>query len=125
VLWYKMKKYSSSWVRSTNRRKQRKYRLNAPGHVKQKLVTAKLDKSLATKEKKRSMKLRSGDEVVVMRGDFKKSRGKVTKIDRKKMKVYIEKVQKKTVAGQDKDVPVDPSNVKIVKLSDDRKRGTK
>ena len=74
------KKFSTSWISSTQPRKQRKYRANAPLHTKHKFLSANLSKSLRQKYGKRSLPLRKGDEVLVMRGSFKKKRAKVVSI---------------------------------------------
>ena len=77
-------KFSSSWRRSSQPRKQRKYRYNAPLHIKQKFVSTHLSKNLRDKYKKRNINLRKGDSVKVMRGQFKNKSGKVEEVNLKK-----------------------------------------
>jgi len=116
-------KFSRKWISSKQPRKQRKYRYNAPLHLRQKMVAAHLDKTLRKEYKKRSMPVRKGDEVVVMRGKFRKKRGNVTHIDLSKMKIFIDDIKIKKVSGQEVEIPIEPSNVKITKLNlDDKKR---
>lgn len=92
-------------------------------HIRQKLVSAHLDKALRKEYKMRSISVRKGDEVVVTRGQYKKKRSVVSKVDLKKMKIYLNDLKQKKVSGQEIDVPVDPSNVMITKLNlDDKKR---
>ncbi len=118
-----MKEWSRFWISSTQRRKQRKYRENAPGHVRQKMMSVNLDKTLRKDYKKRSLAVRKGDEVVVMRGTHKGKSGRVTKVDMKKLLVYIDNVKIKKVSGQEVVSPIDPSNIKITKLIlDDKNR---
>ncbi len=118
-----MKNFSKSWVRSTQPRKQRKYRYNAPLHVRQKLVSAHLDKKLREQYKRRSMQVRKGDEIIVMRGEHSGKKGAVTEVDLKKLKVYVDSVKTKKVSGQEVQVAIDPSNVRITKLTlDDKMR---
>ena len=51
----KMKtKFSSSWIKSKQPRKQRKYRRYAPLHIKQRFVSAHLSKELHKKYNKRN-----------------------------------------------------------------------
>jgi large subunit ribosomal protein L24 len=117
------KKFSRPWVASTDSAKQRKYRYNAPLHVRQKLVSAHLDKGIRKETGRRSIPLRREDEVKVVRGEFKGKTGKVIKIDLKKLKVFVDNVKKKKVSGQEVEVPIDPSNLMVIKLNlDDKKR---
>ncbi|MBI5332488.1 MAG: 50S ribosomal protein L24 [Candidatus Aenigmarchaeota archaeon] len=118
-----MREWSRSWNSSKQKRKQRKYRFNAPYHIKQKLLSATLDKTLRKTYKKRSLPIRSGDEVVVMRGTHKGTMGKITKVNLKHMSVYVDNVKVKKVSGQEVNAKIDPSNLKIIKLNlDDKKR---
>ena len=70
-------KFSGSWVKSKQPRKQRKYRYNAPLHIRQKFVGAHLSRELRKKYGKRSASLRKGDNVKIMRGQFRNKSGKV------------------------------------------------
>lgn len=119
------KKFSKKWVRSKQPRKQRKYRLNAPLHKRQKMVGTHLDRILRRQYGKRSMPVRSGDEVVILRGKFRKTRGTVSKVDLSKLKIYVDKVKVKKTSGQEVETPTDPSNVKITKLNPDDKERIK
>ena len=58
-----MKDYSKNWIKSRKPRKQRKYRIKSPLHIKQKLVCSKLSKELSKKYKKRSIGPKKGDKV--------------------------------------------------------------
>ena len=71
-----MKFWSRQWKSSSNPGKQRKYVYNAPMHIRRKLLTANLSEELRKKHNKRSIPLRKGDEVEIMRGEFKKKKGK-------------------------------------------------
>lgn len=117
-----MKKWSSKWKSSKNPKKQRKYRYNAPLHVKHKLLSVHLSEELRKKYKKRSLPIRKGDEVIVLRGKYKKKTGKVSKVDLKKLKVYVEGITRKRVAGTEIQVPLEPSNLMIISLQEDKKR---
>ena len=52
-----------------------------------------------------------------MRGEFKGKRGKITRIDLKKYRVYIEGITRKKTTGQIVQVPIHPSKVRIISLN--------
>jgi len=115
-------KWSNKWVSSVQPRKQRKYRYNAPLHIKRKFLSAHLSKELRKKYGKRSVPVRKGDEVKIMKGQFKGMKGTVTKVDLKKCKVYLEEIKVKKVDGSEVHRPIHPSNLMITKLNLDDKR---
>lgn len=119
-----MKKiFSPKWISSIQPRKQRKYRYNAPLHVRQKFVSAHLSKELRKEYSKRSIGVRKDDEVAVLVGEHKGKKGKVTRVDLNKGKIYIENLKVRKVSGREVQAPVDPSNVVITKLAlDDKER---
>ncbi|RLJ09647.1 MAG: 50S ribosomal protein L24 [Candidatus Aenigmatarchaeota archaeon] len=117
------KKWSREWISSVQPRKQRKYRYNAPLHIRHKLVSAHLSKELRERYGKRSLPVRKGDEVKVMKGKFKGVVGTVSRVSLKKLKVYIDEVKVKKSDGTEVMAPIDPSNLMIIKLNlDDKKR---
>ncbi len=110
-------------TKSKQPRKQRKAIYEAPLHRRQKLVAAPLSKELRKKYGRRSVPVRKGDEVRVMRGDFRGKEGKVFRVDLKKLRIYIDGVTRKKSTGEEVRVPVHPSNVMITKLNlEDKKR---
>ncbi len=111
-----MKRWSKHWKTSIQPRKQRKYFRNAPLGVKHKLVSSHLSKELREKYKKRSLPVRKGDEVIVTRGKYKNKSGKVSRVNLKALKVFIEGLTRKKVAGTEIPVFVHPSNLKITNL---------
>ena len=111
------KSWSPKWVGSSQPRKQRKYRYNAPLHARRKFLSAHLSKELRERYGKRSIPLRKGDDVVVMKGGFRGFTGSVDRVDMSTSKVYIEGVKRKKVDGSEITVPIDPSNVMITKLT--------
>jgi large subunit ribosomal protein L24 len=113
----KIKVISMKRPKSKKPRKQRKFLYNAPLHIRRKMISAHLSKELREKYKKRSFPLRKGDEVKVMRGEFKGIIGKVVKIDTKKYKVYVDAVKKKRSVGTEYLVPIHPSNLLITNLN--------
>ena len=114
--------FSVSWKGSKQRRKQRKYRHNAPLHIRQKMISANLNKELRKKYGQRNIELRKDDKVRVMRGEFTKKEGKIIEINMKKLKVYVDTVQITKKDGSKINPPIDPSNLQIIELIEDRRR---
>lgn len=118
-------KFSSSWKKSKQPRKQRKYRRNAPLHVKQKFVSAHLSKDLRKKYNKRSMNLRKGDSIKIARGQFKNKSGKIDEVMIKKTSVYVSGVELVKRDGTKSRYPIHPSNLIITELNMDDKMRNK
>ena len=114
-------KYSSSWKKSKQPRKQRKDRRNAPLHIKQKFVSSHLSKELRKKYKKRSINLRKGDSVKVARGQFKNKSGKVEEVSLKKTSIYISGIETVKRDGTKARYPIHPSNLIITEVNMDDK----
>src|SRR3989338_655475 len=114
--------FSTSWIGSSQPRKQRKFRFNAPLHLRHKLLSANLSKELRKKHGMRSAVIRKGDEVLVTRGGFAKKKGKVLDVDLKRLKVTIDGLNRKRADGTKINVYIDPSNIQIQNIgSDDTK----
>lgn len=96
--------------------KVRKSLYNAPKHIRRKIVSSHLSDELYSKYGIRSIRVRKGDTVKVMRGLFKGFEGKVSNVDLKKMRINVEgvlinKADKKQVSRW-----IDASKVLITKL---------
>lgn len=116
-------KFSTSWKSSKKPKKQRKYRYNAPLHIKQKFMGCHLSKELRKKHGKRSVPVRKGDKVKVLRGQFKGTIGKVDRVDLKKTRVYVTGIERTKKEGTKSFYPIHPSNIIIIDLNlDDKKR---
>lgn len=96
--------------------KQRKALFNAPLHLRQKLLTAPLSHELREKYGIRRLPVRKGDVVRIMRGDWKGHEGKVVRVDLKKVRIYVEGVQRKKADQTPVYYPIHPSKVMIIKL---------
>ena len=117
------KKFSNKWNGSKQPRKQRKYRANAPLHTRVKMIAGHLAKTLREKYGKRSFNLRKGDSVKVMSGEFKGKTGKIALVNKNKLKVAIEGIQRAKKDGTKVNVLFDGSNLQIQELNlDDKKR---
>ena len=118
-----MKFWSKHWKSSKKPKKQRKYIYHAPLHIRHKFLSTHLSKELREKHKRRSFPVRKGDEVEIMKGKFKKKTGKISRVDLNKIKVYIDGITRKKVDGSEVQVPIHPSNLKIINLNlEDAKR---
>jgi large subunit ribosomal protein L24 len=117
------KKFSKHWKSSKQIRKQRKYVANAPLHIKRRMISSELSKELREKHKIRSISLRTGDEVKITKGKFKGKQGKISRVNTKKMKVYIEGIQVKKQDGSKASIPLKAPNLEIINLNlEDKKR---
>ncbi len=117
------KEFSTHWNSSKQPRKQRKYNYNAPLHIRHKFLSAHLSKELRQKYGKRNLPLRTGDEVLIMRGSFKKKKAKVVSIDLKDTFVGLENIQKTKKDGSKVNIPFRPCVLQIVSLTmDDKER---
>ncbi|PIN93538.1 50S ribosomal protein L24 [Candidatus Pacearchaeota archaeon CG10_big_fil_rev_8_21_14_0_10_31_24] len=117
------KEFSTAWNSSTQPRKQRKFRYNAPLHKMHKFLSANLSKSLRQKYGKRSLPLRKGDEVLVMRGSSKKKKAKITEINLKNSKVALEGIQRSKKDGTKISIFFNPRALQVVTLvTDDKER---
>ena len=109
--------------KSKKPKKQRKFMHTASLHTRRKLMASHLSPGLKKQYNRRSFPVRKGDEVVVMRGKFKKRSGKVARLDTKKYRVYIEGIMVKRTDGTERQAPIHPSNLMISKVYlDDKKR---
>ncbi len=115
--------FNTQWNKSVQPRKQKKFRANAPHHIKGKLIASHLSKTLREKHGKRSFRLRKGDKVKVMRGQFKGKTGKVERVDVKNEKVFVASVETMKKDGSKSFYPLHPSNLMITELDlSDKKR---
>lgn len=109
--------WSKEWKSSTNPSKQRKYRDNAPLHVKDKLVSSNASQELRDELGTRTVKIRTGDRARVMRGDNKGSEGIINNIDRENAVVYIDGIDNERNDGSLQQKALRPSKLQIVALN--------
>jgi len=85
-----------------------------------------LSKDLHKKYGKRSVRVIEGDNVKILRGEFKGVEGKISKVSTQKSSVAIEGVKKEKTKGDKFDVYIHTSNLVITSLNtDDKWRITK
>lgn len=75
-----------------------------------------LSDELRQKHGKKTARPRPGDSVKILRGGFKGIEGKVTRVDAKKGKVFIEGVTREKLEGGTAPAAVDSSKVMITNL---------
>ena len=103
-------------------RKQRLAFYQAPLHRRHKQLAAPLSRELREKYGCRSLPVRKGDKVRVMRGDFTKLEGEVLKVDLKRRRIQVATMTVRKAGGTEVPRPVHPSNVMILKLAPDKER---
>jgi len=80
-------------------------------------VSAHLSPELRARYKRRSIRVRVGDSVKIARGDFTGIEGKVTDVDTKCGRVYVEGVTREKASGGSALVPVHSSKIVITTLN--------
>jgi len=103
--------------RVKNPDKQRKMHFNAPAHVRHKLMSAPLSKELAASKGTKTLPVRKGDIVRIQRGDNKGFEGKVSRVDLKAYRIYIEGLTREKVDGTNIFLSTHPSKVQIRNLN--------
>ena len=117
------REFSASWIASSQPRKQRKFIANAPLHIKHKFLSANLSKELRKKYAKRNLPLRKGDDVLIMRGAFKRKKAKVSSVDLKNTRIALEGIQRAKKDGSKVNVFFHPSVLQIQTLNlEDKQR---
>ena len=87
------------------------------------MLSSNLSKDLRKKYRKKSIPLRKGDVVKIMRGKFKGKQGKISNVKIKFQKVNVENIQVKKLDGSKVNIGLRPSNLQIIELNlEDGKR---
>jgi len=97
--------------------KQRKMIWNASGSRVNRLLSAPLSSGLQSRHGVKSLPVRKGDTVRIVRGDFTGIEGKVTEVDRARYRLYVEGVTRDKVSGTSTKMTVHASKVQITNLS--------
>jgi large subunit ribosomal protein L24 len=111
-------KFSTHWKASKQPRKQRKYRANAPLHLRKEFVSINLSKELRKKVGKRNIPAKKGDKVKIFIGKFKGKTGKILTVNLKTSKIIVEEIQVKKQDGSKASVKLQPSNLQIIEMAD-------
>jgi len=96
---------------------------NAPAHIRHKLMAAPLSPELLAQRGVKTLPVRKGDTIRIVRGDHKGFEGKVSRVDLKHFRVYLEGLTREKVDGTTVFVALHPSKVMIRNLNlDDKER---
>jgi large subunit ribosomal protein L24 len=101
--------------------KQRKMLFQAPDHIRHKIFAARLSPELRASQGVKTLPVRSGDSVRIMRGDHKGTEGKISSVNKKEYRVYVEGLTREKVDGTTIFVPIHPSKIMITRLNLDDK----
>ena len=108
-------------MQTTKPTKQRKMLYQAPAHIRHKIFAAHLSPELRASQGVKTLPVRSGDSVRIMRGDHKGFEGKITRVNKKDYRVYVEGLTREKVDGTTIFVPIHPSKIMITRLNLDDK----
>ncbi len=115
-------RFTKTWKESTQPRRQRKYRYNAPIHIKRKFLSVNLTKDLRVEFGTRNVIPRKSDRVKVLRGSHKGVESKISDVDVKKGIIYLDGIENTRGEGNKSRIPFKPSNLQIVDLDTSDKR---
>jgi large subunit ribosomal protein L24 len=107
---------------SAQPRKQRLLHYQAPLHQRGKFLGAHLSEELRKKLGRRSLRVRKGDRVRIVRGDFKGLEGEVLSVDTKRERVYVQGASLRKADGTEVPMGIHPSNLVILRLAEDKRR---
>ncbi|MCH7966875.1 MAG: 50S ribosomal protein L24 [Nitrosopumilus sp.] len=102
-------------MKPTKMRNKMIYR--ATFQLKSKQLGSALSKNLHKKYGKRSVRVIEGDNVTIVRGEFKGVEGKISKISIQKNSVAIEGIKKEKSKGEKFDVYIHTSNLIVTSLN--------
>ena len=108
-------------MKTTKPNKQRKRLYQAPVTERYRRFSAPLSSKLKESHGTNSVPVRKGDTVMIMRGDRKGAEGKVTQVNRKNYRIFVEGADREKVDGTSIPVHIHPSKVMITRLNLDDK----
>ena len=103
--------------------------LHVPKHVRDAMICSSLADNLREQYTRKSVRVKKGDNVRVMRGEYSGIEGKIEKVNTQRGTLAIEGVQREKVRGGNVKVQIHASNVQIIglkledKLRDNRLHG--
>jgi large subunit ribosomal protein L24 len=103
-------------------RKQRRQVQQSSMHTRKNHLNCRLDEFLQEEYGLRSLHVKKGDLVKIMRGQFRDTEGKVIRVDHKNMRVHLESATITKSDGKEVNTPIHPSNLMLVKLELDNER---
>jgi large subunit ribosomal protein L24 len=109
-------------VESSHPGKQRKYRYQAPLHVKSKFLRAPVNDEVTKEFGVKTLRVIEGDTVRVLRGDHAGTEGKVREVHVKNESVTVDGVSEVKADGKEVPRKVHASNLLLIKLNTDDER---
>ncbi|WP_461461264.1 50S ribosomal protein L24 [Methanobrevibacter sp.] len=106
-------------------RKQRKALYEAPLHKRNARMAATLSKELREDLGRKSLPVKVGDKVKVLRGDFRDQEGKIEAVNYKKYTVKVDGITLNKADGTTIYLPIHPSNLMIIDVDLDDERRSK
>jgi len=96
--------------------KQRKRLYNAPYHSRSHVFSAHLSSELRGSHNSRTMPVKKGDTVRVLRGDYKGFEGKILRVNRKGYRIIVDGINREKADGTSIPVAIHPSKVEVIRL---------
>jgi large subunit ribosomal protein L24 len=87
-------------------------------HLAYRSSSVHLSRELRGKYGFRSLPVRTGDRVMIIRGDYKGVEGDVSRVDRARGRVYVSGVYRENARGEQRLVPIPLNSVILVKVDD-------
>jgi len=87
-------------------------------HLAYRASSIHLSRELREKYGFRSLPVRTGDRVMIIRGDYKGVEGDVSRVDRARGRVYVSGVYRENARGEQRLVPIPLNSVILVKIDD-------
>ena len=109
-------------VSSRSPRKQRNNQQKSPVHANKRHLKCRLDEFLQEEYGLRSLVVKTGDLVKIMRGQFRDTEGKVVRVDYQDKRVFLDSATVTKADGKEVNIPIHASNIQIVKLELDDER---
>lgn len=91
--------------------------LHVPKHVRDAMICSSLADNLREQYTRKSVRVKKGDNVRVMRGEYSGIEGKIEKVNTQRGTLAIEGVQREKVRGGNVKVQIHASNVQIIGLN--------
>jgi large subunit ribosomal protein L24 len=83
-----------------------------------KASSAHLSRDLRAKYGFRSLPVRTGDRVLILKGDYKGVEGDVSRVDRERGRVYVSGIYRENARGEQRLVPIPVNSVILVKIDE-------
>ncbi|MFX1533509.1 MAG: 50S ribosomal protein L24 [Promethearchaeota archaeon] len=103
--------------KSKSPQKQRRRQKKGPLNKRHKQLVSPLSPELRKKFEIRSLPVRKGDTVVVTKGSFSGSQGRVAVVNLKDLRIEIDGIDREKADGTKIYYPVSPANVQIIRTA--------